>query len=33
VFNCAKQYPAPNSSWKPCPKSSLNSPLLNPEAL
>jgi hypothetical protein len=30
---CAKQYPVPNSSWKPCPKFSLNSPMLNLEAI
>jgi hypothetical protein len=33
VYNCAKQYPAPNSSWKPCPNSSLNSLLLILEAI
>ena len=30
---CAKQYPVSNSFWKSCPEASLNSPLLNLEAI
>jgi hypothetical protein len=30
---CAKQYTVSNSFWKSCPEASLNSPLLNLEAI